>query len=486
MKYMTKRQRKRKKEQVFNRIDTLLNQADADCTNSVNIEVHSHLDVEDIGDMFSKKGNNVNEKQILLPASQNFGRSYYKSKAPPPSQPQPQPQLLQPDDTYDGRRMQFSNMAYSFPPPPGRDLELDCYYHRNTPLTLGNFLDLEQLNERRGVRVKSKPPASGSTVAPEVELPQAEAEATTTTDLDPDAVFNQNKVEQPTVGEMLTRLAITTPYKELSDITLSMLKNSPFVKLNSENNASSAAPEPPLHSNTFWSNSYQMPSSSNSDNSSCNSSSVRTQLQELYSAENNLPPSTPPVQHQSGEQHGQFNGSLMIYDLCKNGAYNIDPNPNSLVNGIKCILKRTSLLDNYTDNWQSASWNEAIRQQQLYQQQLQNFSLEQRSDAVIDASRATSLPATYQQQVDLSSSNNINQNYYNNINPNFNHNYYNNNNNNNNHNYYYNNNPNYYNNNNNNNNNNNSNNIPTTNYVSDVFKDRASSTPSNAGATSLH
>ncbi|KAL7745511.1 hypothetical protein ACLKA6_015504 [Drosophila palustris] len=434
MKYLTKRQRKRKKVQLLNRIGQTYYPTDtesenADCEiESDNLETtSSDKKVTVKGTFKPKQQQQVQQQQLQQQQQQQLQQGTTTTTAT--------------TTTCDNRRNQFCFGAFNLPP---IDRDLECYYHRNEPLTLGNFMDIDQLNEKIGQRLKTStntPEISASNVSCASESYANDQEEDTTSKTEPsmssssptstesiqdltstdlsssdDRAVEANVTEE-SVNELLTRFAINTPYTELANLTLAMLQNTAFGPLITGSPSTIGN----IPSYEFWPNPYQINYQTNEDarvadaidampesnvkpigyEAKCRNTQEPSQPEQLPEQQQQQP-EQEQQQHQIEQQQQQQNQSehqqqqqqqqLQLDTHWRPVAADMwqpwlhqrqqqndhDTNSNSIVESIKCIWKRHRQWEDSSDNWanwgnnQSGSiWSVTEPQLQLQQQKQQ-------------------------------------------------------------------------------------------------------------------
>lgn len=299
--------------------------------------------------------------------------------------------------------MHFGFESYAL---PSIDRDLDCYYYRNVPLTLGNFMNFDLLIHRMAERqiaryktISSSRTLSGSKGDIDcIRHRQTPAEPAATGSADASSPLGQSREENldESVDVLLSSFAINNPYQELTNLTLAMLQNTAFGPL-ATGSPSTGGNVPSFE---FWPHPYQISFFTHTDTDATATPTVTPTATPLVSpasgrhrslnlAADALPEcSVKPigyeakcksaddrdprlVKHQEQQtRHQMENGDMWLpwayhgRPHCANGNNNsgsnnnnnnnncsIDSNPNSIVESIKCIWKRNRPLESSIDSW---------------------------------------------------------------------------------------------------------------------------------------
>ncbi|XP_062140812.1 uncharacterized protein LOC133849016 isoform X2 [Drosophila sulfurigaster albostrigata] len=536
MKYLTKRQRKRKKVQLLNRIGQIQYKATettkirttttltttTEYEIAVNDDNTSNMAVIDVCD----NNNNIKlDIETKIKVSKLVCNTKIITKGGSKQHQHHQQQQKQHKGTTtktcvlpklnynltDKRRYFLGSNTFHIP----IDRDLKCYYHRNVPLTLANFMDLDHLDECLGpdsttakgeaatstpekskatdhsfgdqqaiIVTTSDPPMSSSSGTSTYSIPDSRDSHTDSQDSQEDScngsltdcsplsqdsvttdsqeasgasqedireqsdnihdsqeiqdIENKRHIQDiqsiqaiepnniatlessvvPTsVNELLIQFAINTPYPELARLTLAMLQNTAFGAL-ATGTPSTVGNIP---SYEFWPHPYQL----NDDTTATPTTTTSTpeldalpscslrpigyetkckteqppqqQLQQQQQPEQSQ--STQDQQHEDEDSWRPSAGSMWQPWLHEQQSPEYDPNPNSIVDSIKCILQRYKQLEEHNDNW--AHWGNnqngsiwSVAEPQLQQQQLQLQQQQQSTDPSWDQRSQTVMAAS--------------------------------------------------------------------------------------------
>lgn len=301
--------------------------------------------------------------------------------------------------------MHFGFEGYAL---PSIDRDLDCYYYRNVPLTLGNFMNLDllihRMAERQIARYKKISSSRASSASKGdidcVRHRQTPAEPAAAVSADASSPLGQSREENSdeSVDVVLSSVAINNPYQELTNLTLAMLQNTAFGPL-ATGSPSTGGNVPSFE---FWPHPYQISFFTHTDTDVTTTPSATPKAppasgrqRNLNLAADALPEcSVKPIgyeakcksahdrdhglgKHQERQDRHQLeNGDMWLAwtyhgrQHCGNGNNNsgsnnnnidcsIDPNPNSIVDSIKCIWKRYRPWESSIDSWPSC-WGNSL------------------------------------------------------------------------------------------------------------------------------
>lgn len=349
--------------------------------------------------------------------------------------------------------MHFGFEGYAL---PSIDRDLDCYYYRNVPLTLGNFMNLDllihRMAERQIARYKKTSSSRASSASKGdidcVRHRQTPEEPLATGSADATSPLGQSRQENlnESVDVLQSSLDINNPYQELTNLTLAMLQNTAFGPL-ATGSPSTGGNVPSFE---FWPHPYQIsffthaetdvtttatatPKAPPASGRHCNLNLAADALPECsvkpigyeakcksaHDRDHSLGKHQDqqnrhqlengdmwlPWTYQGRQQSGNDNNNSGSNINNNSSNCSIDPNPNSIVDSIKCIWKRNrsweSSIESLPNCWGNTPGSSSIwsvvqphlhlqqhhQQYQQHQQAHLQYQEEQRGRALMAAAQ---------------------------------------------------------------------------------------------------